>query len=180
MRTNKSRPIPGRHAVRTSSREAGSAYVLTLLALLILTLLGLALALITQSEAEVGANERTINRVFYGAEAGITATVANYLFNNSRQANEFTYLDPVPSVMGTRVSVEPMLQINSGPCNLCEINQNTDFYNITHQLQAQAVRFGEDGDGNEVVLARKDIELMVAIQPIQESLDLENFDPSRP
>jgi Tfp pilus assembly protein PilX len=159
-----------------SRREAGSAYVLTLIVLLVLTLLGLVLALITQSELEVGANERTINRVFYGAETGITASVANYLFGNSREGNSFTYMDPGSTIFGTQVDVSPMIQLNVGPCNLCEVNQNSQYYNVTHQVDATATRFGDDGDGNRTVLARKGLEVMVGIQPLQLTPDIENFD----
>ena len=159
-----------------SRREAGSAYVLTLLVLLVLTLLGLVLALITQSEVEVGANERTINRVFYGAETGITASVANYMFGNSREGNSFTYMDPGSSIFGTQVDVSPMIQLNVGPCNLCEVNQNSQYYNVTHQVDATATRFGDDGAGNRTVLARKSLEVMVGIQPLQLTPDIENFD----
>ena len=165
---------------RHRSGEAGSAYVLTLIVLLVLTLLGLVLALITQSEVEVGANERTINRAFYGAEAGLTASVTNYLYNNTRAANEITYMDPSSTVFGARVQVSPLLQLNVGPCNMCEINQNTEFFNITNRVDSESVRFGTDGDGNETVLARKGLEVMVAIQPIQDTPDLENFDGERP
>lgn len=156
-----------------SCREAGSAYVMTLIVLLVLTLLGLALALVTQSEVEVGANERTINRVFYGAEAGISATITNYLYGNNRTAQTYTYMDSASSKFGTRVEVSPLREINLAPCNLCEINQNNDFYNITHQVDAQATRFGTDTSGTETVLARKDLELMLEIQPLKETIDIE-------
>jgi hypothetical protein len=165
-----------RHLSRFARREAGSAYVLTLIVLLVLTLLGLVLALITQSEVEVGANERTINRVFYGAETGITASVAGYMFGNSREGNTFTYMDPGSEIFGTEVETSPMLQINEGPCNLCEVNQNSQFYNVTHQIGAVANRFGEDEDGNRTVFARKSLEVMVGIQPLQLTPDIENFD----
>lgn len=171
MSANLSRPLS-----RSARREAGSAYVLTLIVLLVLTLLGLVLALITQSEVEVGANERTINRVFYGAETGITASVAAYMFGNSRLETNFTYMDPGSEVFGTQVDTSPMLQINTGPCNLCEVNQNSQYYNVTHQIQAVANRFGEDEDGNRKVLATKSLEVMVGIQPLQVTPDIEIFD----
>jgi hypothetical protein len=181
MSANLSRPLS-----RPARREAGSAYVLTLIVLLVLTLLGLVLALITQSEMEVGANERTINRVFYGAETGITASVAGYMFGNSREGNTFTYMDPGTTItdpdstiFGTEVQTSPMLQINEGPCNLCEVNQNSQYYNVTHQVGAVANRFGEDEDGNRTVLARKSLEVMVGIQPLQLAPDIENFDAKR-
>ncbi len=173
MSTNRNRqPNPSGF----SRRESGSAYVLTLIVLLVLTLLGLVIALITQSEVEVGANERTINRVFYSAETGITASVANYLFGNSREGNSFTYMDPGSTVLGTQVDVSPMIQLNVGPCNLCEVNQNSQYYNVTHQVDATATRFGNDSDGNQTVLARKNLEVMVGIQPLQLTPDIENFD----
>jgi len=173
MSANRNRPSSPSGFPR---REAGSAYVLTLIVLLVLTLLGLGLALITQSEVEVGANERTINRVFYGAETGITASVANYMFGNSREGNSFTYMDPGSDVFGTQVEVSPMIQLNVGPCNLCEVNQNSQYYNVTHQVDATATRFGEDGEGNRTVLATKNLEVMVGIQPMQLTPDIENFD----
>ncbi len=172
-----------RHVSRFVRREAGSAYVLTLIVLLVLTLLGLVLALITQSEVEVGANERTINRVFYGAETGITASVAAYMFGNSRSGNSLIYMDPgstlgdpYAAAFGTQVEVSPMLQINAGPCNLCEVNQNSQYYNVTHQVEVVANRFGDDGAGHRTVLARKGLEVMVGIQPLQLTPDIENFD----
>lgn len=171
---------------RFSRREAGSAYVLTLLVLLVLTLLGLVLALITQSEVEVGANERTINRVFYSAETGITASVANFMFANSREGNSFTYMDTVASLsdpysaaLGTEVEVSPMAQLNVGPCNLCEVNQNSQYYDVTHQVNATATRFGNDSSGKRTILARKGLEVMVGIQPLQLTPDIENFDAKR-
>ncbi|HXO21704.1 MAG TPA: pilus assembly PilX N-terminal domain-containing protein [Thermoanaerobaculia bacterium] len=53
------------------SRERGSAYMAVLLALVVLTILGLSLVLITQTEVQVGANERTVNQTFYAADAGL-------------------------------------------------------------------------------------------------------------
>lgn len=165
-----------RHLSRFARREAGSAYVLTLIVLLVLTLLGLVLAMITQSEVEVGANERTINRVFYGAETGITSSAANYMFGNSRLGNSFTYMDTGSTIFGTEVNVSPMLQINAGPCNMCEVNQNSQYYNVTHQLESVANRFGRDNGGTRKVLATKSLEVMVGIQPLQLTPDVENFD----
>ena len=51
--------------------ETGSAYIVTLLALVVLTILALALAMVTQTEVQVGANEKTINRTFYAADSGL-------------------------------------------------------------------------------------------------------------
>lgn len=154
-----------------ASRESGSAYVLVLLVLLVLTLLGLVLAFVTQSEVEVGANERTINRVFYTAEAGVTAAVVNMLIANDRTAQNVTFMDPGSTTLGTHVAIPAMQEINSGPCNLCEINQGSDYHAITNSVQVTATRFGVDGGGKETVLATKNLDLMVAFQPFREVLN---------
>jgi Tfp pilus assembly protein PilX len=162
---------PERSAHRASG-ESGSAYVLVLLVLLVLTLLGLVLAFITQSEVEVGANERTVNRVFYGAEAGVTVAVTNLLIANDRSAQNLTFMDPGSTTLGTHVAIPAMLAVNTGPCNLCEINQGSDYKAITNEVQVTATRFGVDSGGKETVLATKGLDLMVEFQPFRDVLDV--------
>ena len=50
--------------------EDGSVYLLSILVLLILTIVGLALAITTQSEMQIGANEEMARRTFYSANGG--------------------------------------------------------------------------------------------------------------
>lgn len=64
------------HALRS---ESGSAFILVLLALLILTFLGLSLTLVTETEMTLGGTERVINKTFYGAETGVQAALAQVL-----------------------------------------------------------------------------------------------------
>jgi Tfp pilus assembly protein PilX len=160
---------------RSSSRsscESGSAYVLVLLVLLVLTLLGLVLAFITQSEVQVGANERTVNRVFYSAEAGIDVAVTSLLVANDRSAKTVTFMDAGSTAFGTHVAIPAMVELNTGPCNLCEINQGSNFQNITHEVVATATRFGVNSSGVETVLATKNLDVMVEFQPFREVLDV--------
>ncbi len=156
---------------RRTSRESGSAYVLVLLVLLVLTLLGLVLAFITQSEVEVGANERTVNRVFYGAEAGVTAAVTNLLIANDRTEQNLELMDPGSTKLGTKVHIPAMVAVNTGPCNLCEINQGNDYKAITNEVVVTATRFGRDSGGADTVLATKNLDLMVEFQPIKDVLN---------
>ena len=157
---------------RRSSREAGSAYVLVLLVLLVLTLLGLVLAFITQSEVEVGANERTANRVFYGAEAGVTAAVTNLLIANDRTEKHLTFMDTGSTTLGTHVDIPAMVAVNTGPCNLCEINQGSDYKAISNEVVVTATRFGVDSGGKETTLATKNLDLMVEFQPFRDVLNV--------
>ena len=65
-----------RRIPRTHQREAGSVYVIALLVLLILTIVGLALSLVTQTERLLGANDRITQRVFYAADSGTAVSTA--------------------------------------------------------------------------------------------------------
>jgi hypothetical protein len=61
-------------SMRTSEqnrRERGAALVVAILVLAILTVIGIALMLITSTEARIAANEWSINRAFYSSDAGI-------------------------------------------------------------------------------------------------------------
>lgn len=74
-------PAPARRRA-----ERGSAYIVALLVLVVLSLLGLSLALITQTEVQIGANELTSHRVFYGADSGINIGLANYMVSHGAAA----------------------------------------------------------------------------------------------
>jgi len=54
-----------------SRGERGAALVLAILVLAILTVVGIALMLVTSTEARIAANEWSVNRAFYAADAGI-------------------------------------------------------------------------------------------------------------
>lgn len=59
---------------RVASRrrgERGAALVIAILVLAILTVIGIALMLITSTESRIAANEWSINRAFYASDAGI-------------------------------------------------------------------------------------------------------------
>lgn len=52
-------------------RERGAALVVAILVLAILTVIGIALMLITSTESRIAANEWSVNRAFYSADAGL-------------------------------------------------------------------------------------------------------------
>jgi hypothetical protein len=52
-------------------RERGAALVVAILVLAILTVIGIALMLITSTESRIAANEWSVNRGFYSADAGV-------------------------------------------------------------------------------------------------------------
>ena len=56
---------------RDNRGERGAALVIAILVLAILTVIGIALMMITSTEARIAANEWSINRAYYSADAGI-------------------------------------------------------------------------------------------------------------
>jgi len=51
--------------------QKGAALVIAILALAILTVIGIALMLVTSTESKIAANEWSLNRAFYAADAGV-------------------------------------------------------------------------------------------------------------
>jgi len=63
------RPVSFDHS--NNRRERGAALVVAILVLAILTVIGIALMLITSTESRIAANEWSVNRAFYSADAGV-------------------------------------------------------------------------------------------------------------
>ncbi|MGH9399089.1 MAG: pilus assembly PilX family protein [Thermoanaerobaculia bacterium] len=61
------------HVLRKASLrgERGAALVIAILVLAILTVIGIALMLITSTESRIAANEWSVNRAFYASDAGV-------------------------------------------------------------------------------------------------------------
>ncbi len=55
--------------------ERGSVFVVALLLLVLLTVIGLSLALVTETEMLLGGNEQVITETFYAAEAGVNVVL---------------------------------------------------------------------------------------------------------
>ena len=163
-------PVPQRRG------EAGSAYIIALLVLVVLTIIGLALTLVTQTEVQIGANERTVNRTFYAADSGIAVAVAKVLVSGDYTGANFS-LNTTLQDTGTakfdgtttfsdEVTTTPMLPILFSPCNLCQVNQKSDYYSITHTVASDAARTGATSS-NTSPLADKKLSVMVSLMPWQ-------------
>src|SRR5262249_14397393 len=69
--------------------EAGSAYMIVIGALAVLSTIGLALIAVTQTEFQIGGSERVNNRVFYAADSGIAVATARALVSGDYTATTF-------------------------------------------------------------------------------------------
>jgi PilX N-terminal len=163
---------------RQSRREEGSAYLVALLGLVMLTLLGLTLSVITQTEMRMGANERVLQRVFYAADSGFGVSVSRALVQGDFSGKNFTLPDPSsPASFDFRhnVDVTPMVPVLSAPCNLCQINNAgtygaKQYHKISHAVAVDAQRVGGEVD-NPGLVAQKALSAMIDIQPLESTPD---------
>lgn len=177
----------GIHSWRTrlaaSPREAGSAYVAVLLVLVVLTIFGLVLSLITQTEMQMGSNERTVSRVFYSADSGIEAAIAQVLIAKDFAPQTYLYTDLglQPFIantlqFGSQVDVSRIEKVQEAPCNLCEINQSggyggKDYAKTTYLVTATASRFATfDPAAARTPLAQKTVSAMISAQPFEKTI----------
>jgi len=142
--------------------EAGSAYVITLLALVVLTILALSLALVTQTEVQVGSNERTVSRMFYSADSGLGVAVAEALLVNNNPDNptvpgpRVVILNKVSVGAGSslstniadRVTISAFVPIQYVRCDLCQSEEGKQkFWRVNHAVSATAERIAWSGSG---------------------------------
>ncbi len=156
--------------------EEGSAYIVALLLLLLLTVIGLSLSLVTQNELQIGANERLINRVFYAADAAIAESTSRAMILGEFQTGSSFTSDAVPSSanLGIEVVRNSYTRLNSPYCALCEVNQQPGeepYRDITYYVDVTARRAGTVG-GSTVAVAEKQLNAMIDIQPYKPQLPL--------
>jgi hypothetical protein len=163
-------PIPRRS-------EAGSAYIVTLLALVVLTILALALTMVTQTEVQVGANEKTINRTFYAADSGLGVAAAEALTNARYDGLTVILNQRSLGISGNsqnsadRVTISSFVPILLVRCNWCPANESglPKFWNVQHAVTATAERIAWTGSGNPpadaTLLGQKTLSATFSFQP---------------
>lgn len=157
--------------------ETGSAYLFALFVLFVLSVIGLSLALITQTEVQIGGAERQATRIFYGADSGLRIQLANHLVNGDVEAHTRAQGNPIVlddrTIAGSRVrefiEVSPFYPIFSGVCNLCMVNQDANYHAINHALTATASRVGTLS-GADTEQGRKTVAQMFALQPWEQTI----------
>lgn len=154
--------------------ERGSAYIVALLALVLLTILGLSLVLITQTEVQIGANERTVSRTFYAADSGLAVATAQALGTSKYVAPSFTINQERVGGIGNLadiVEVSPMVPLSAVTCNWCPENHGgIRFYRVTNAVTAESARLAWSGSGpppdDATVLGQKTLSVMYEFFPV--------------
>jgi Tfp pilus assembly protein PilX len=171
------RPRLARPLLPPSRGERGSAFTVALLVLVVLTIGGLILTLITQTEMRIGTNERTTNRSLYATDSGIQVAAARNLWNGttSDPVNKLTFflntttqdtgVTSPSTTFSDQVTVTPLVPLTWMPSAFGQVNQNTPNYlNITYVVNSTSSRVGVAGTTTQTV-ATKTLSSMIGIQP---------------
>jgi hypothetical protein len=68
--------------MKNAAKQRGSAFVLALMVLAILTVVGLSISMISETEMAIGETEKVQNELFYATEAGVTTQLAGLVVTN--------------------------------------------------------------------------------------------------
>jgi len=142
--------------------EHGSAYLFVLLAMLILTAVGLSLIVITQTEVQVGGAEKSANRVLFGADSGLRMQFALSRFGATSSRRFELASSTIGSATVTEtIDVSPFYPIYTGPCALCSVNWGEErYWAINYVVNAESIR------GNlTTAQATKRLSSMYFVQP---------------
>ena len=163
----------GRLAVSSRSEE-GSAYMVTLMVMLVLSIVGLSLTMISRTELMLSSNERTTERIFYAADSGIALAAAQILYKQRTDPSNVRVADPRLQHDGTEsvklqdsVEISRSIPILDMPCDLCQVNSGeTKFYVINHAVTSVGTREGLATQGGEQVpIAQATVSAMLLVQP---------------
>lgn len=157
-------------------RERGSAFIVALLVLLVMTVAGLALTLMTQTEVRIGANEREANRTFYASDSGIHVSSARTLWAGTNTQTLTVLLNTTqqdtgassapPLTFADQITVTPLYPLYVGSAAGTSINQNqqTAYAAVTHVVNATSLRAGQLGSTTQN-MAQKLVGSMIELQP---------------
>jgi hypothetical protein len=156
-------PVP--RAAAAAASERGSAYLFALLALLVLTVIGLSLVVITQTEAQIGGAEKSANRVLYGADSGLRMQMIAHAGGSRLWEVDLDEQRAADDTLREVVSMSVFYPIHTGPCNICSVNLGSDrFWAINYVTNARAERVDQTNEST----ANKRLSQMFYKQPEQE------------
>ena len=161
-----------------SGRESGSAYLATLLLLVLLTIVGLSLAVITQTEVFIGGSEKLTTRTYYNAASGVHLMNTYKLVANETGAQEWQVRQRTLSMFGStltateQIQTSPYFPIATRPCNLCMMNDDSALKYVALQsavtVRAQPLVAGDIG-------ATKRLGATITLDPVLPDLPGEQF-----
>jgi Tfp pilus assembly protein PilX len=164
--------------------ERGSAYLFALLVLVVLTVIGLSLALITQTEVQIGGAEKSAVRVLYGADSGVSIQfAAKETINDApKRRYELDVATAAGATLTETVDTSQFMVMYHDACSLCMRNEDTEnaMRVINFVTNAQGRRVGTVGTV-DLPQASKLISYMYFVQPQPHPIRdeaLVTFDPA--
>jgi hypothetical protein len=149
-----------------SHRPRGSAYLLTLLALIALTSMGVVTVLVTRTELLIGSNETTLEELLAAAESGIAASVAKALTVQSYDAVHLVSTEGRGEGPPLVIRTSPLVLSRVTLCDLCAVAQETygehPFRRAAFAITATATKRADVGD---LWSAKKSVSTIIEIQP---------------
>jgi len=152
-----------------SSGERGSAFLFVLLALLVLTIVGLSLSFVTQTEAQIGGIAKSSTRAFFAADAGpgIQISLYEYAWDKGRVILDTNNVSALTTA-NDQVDMSPALVLYKGPCNLCSRNEGNEEYEAINFGVTSLGRRVANAGGADTELARRVVSGMYFRQPSKE------------
>ena len=149
--------------------ERGSAYVVVLLVLLLLTIFGLGLSLVTQTEMAIGTNQRDATRAFYAAESGIAVTTA-WMWEGNHEPHNFEVYrrqignQVVRDVVDTTRVLSRSVEF-SDLSNVANFANEEPTFRHNYSFDTTARRVVTQGAQPDRQIAQKRTQLMVEMDP---------------
>jgi Tfp pilus assembly protein PilX len=148
--------------------------MVTLMVMLVLSIVGLSLTMISRTELMLSSNERTTERIFYAADSGIALAAAQILYQQRTDPSNVQVADPRTTFDGVetaklqdRVEVSRSIPILDMPCDLCQVNSGeSSFFVINHAVTSVGTREGlSTQGGGQIPLAEATVSAMILVQP---------------
>ncbi len=131
---------------RLSRRNEGSALLLVLLIVMLLSMLGLALTFTTEIEMQLGAAEQIVVKTVYGAEAGLHIATSGILTTQEWTGKEFAVIESQfeGHSLGTRVATTRTHAVGSpqsAPMTMANLGESV-YHSYSTVVQGTAERVG--------------------------------------
>ena len=161
--------------VGSNSEESGSAFVITLLVLFVLTVTGAGVLMNSQVQAMQSSYERQMVRSFYAADSGIQLAALFALWDIKKEPDfkvksTLERPDGVEAVVQfeDQIDATPLVPILDLPCNYCSVNQGNKYKTINHAVTSTSMRVGRpiaNAAADAIPQSTRTIDAMVLMQP---------------
>jgi hypothetical protein len=157
--------------------QRGSTLVLVMIVLFLLSVIGLSLVAMTESEFLIGSNHWLRERTLVETENGIHIAVARKVVRNDGRAVDLRFADAAGSRSAANfnndLEVAPVAVIAERPCNFCEINGSGSytekaFRAVVHDVRSTGIRRGSSADA---VAARQTLQVDIQLEPWKAAVD---------